>query len=106
SWQMENQMQPLGGEVEELASSRHRLDLQAVQRGQRWVVGLERAEGNEINSSNRVPDTLLGEKPRQRFHLRHLGHGPIMATPSSADCVRELTGSTNQAVAAVALLQV
>ena len=48
---MEDQMQTLGGNVEELASPGHRLDLQAVQRGQRWIVGLECAEGDKIDAS-------------------------------------------------------
>ena len=71
-------MQTLGRDVEELPAPGHRLDFQAVQRGQRWIVGFECAEREEVNAFNRMPDTLLGEESRERFHLRHLRHGPIM----------------------------
>src|SRR5215211_5578840 len=79
---MEDQVQPLGGKVKELASSSHRLDLQPVERRQRWIVGLECTEGDEIDASNGSPDTVLAQEPRERFHLRHFGHAPIMNVPS------------------------
>src|SRR5215211_9253855 len=49
-----------------------------MQRREWWIVGLERAEGDEIDASDAVPDALVGQEPRQRLHFRHLRHGPIM----------------------------
>src|SRR5512132_1176166 len=59
-------MQTLSSDVQKLAPPGHGLDLQAVQRGQRWIVGLERAESDKINAIERTPDALFGEKPRER----------------------------------------
>src|SRR5687767_1854022 len=63
-----------------------------MHRRQRWIVGLERAKGDEIDASDAMPDALLGQEPRQRLHFRHLRHAPIM------DIL--LSGRTRQAAAA------
>src|SRR5687768_10755175 len=91
---MEDQMQALGGKIEELAAPSYGLDLQTMQRREWWIVGLERAEGDEIDASDAVPDALVGQEPRQRLHFRHLRHGPIMNI--------RLSGRARQAGAAAA----
>ena len=73
--QVEDQVQPLGGDVDELAVPGDVVDLQAPQGRERRVVGLQRAERGELDVGDGVADAALAQEPRERLDLGHLRHG-------------------------------
>ena len=88
-------MQPADGHVEELAVPGHVLDQQPLERPQRRVEGLERAERRDVHRGDRVAVQPAPEVEGQGFHLGQLGHprslgcgdsdpGPVTGFPTGA----------------------
>ena len=73
--EVDDQVRPARGDVEELAVPGDVLDERAVQRVQRRVEGLQRAEGRQVDAGDRAVDEPAPQVQGQRFHLGQLGHG-------------------------------
>ena len=86
--QVGDQVQPGDVQVEELAVPGHAGDLEPLQRGHRRVVGLQHAEGGEVDAGHDPPDGTLGQEGDQRLHLgklRHVSSVPHRSSPDSAE---------------------
>ena len=72
--QVHDQVQPADADVEELAVPRDVVDQQPLERAQRRVEGLERAERRDVHRRDRVAVEPAPEVEGQGFHLGQLGH--------------------------------
>ena len=72
---MEDQVQAGGLDVEELAVPGDVVDQRALERGQRRVEGLQRAERRDVDLGDGVAVEPAPQVEGQRFHLGQLGHG-------------------------------
>ena len=65
---------PEARDVEELAVPGDVVDQRAVERGQRRVVGLQRAERGDVDADDRAVGEASAQVLDQRLHLGQLGH--------------------------------
>ena len=71
-------------------------DLEALQRGHRRVVGLQHAQGGQVDAGHDPPDRTLGEEGGERLHLgklRHVSSVPHRASPDSAESCLARSGA-------------
>ena len=82
--EMGDQVQPGHVEVEELAASRDRINGQAGERRDWWVVRLQHADRRDLDARHDVADSLLGKEVGKRLHLRKFRHAAQSASSRGA----------------------
>jgi hypothetical protein len=82
---VEHQVDAGGLEIEELAVPAYVVDERALQRAERRVIGLERAELDEVDLGDGAVAQPALQVEGQRLDLRQLGHAASVGTPRAAE---------------------